>query len=523
VFGGWVFGLRSRNGDMMVEAARLWRLTGDARYFDWAAGQLDFYAANFENWPLQTSKSKARLMHQSLDDANMLVRFVETARTLEAVVPDAREADWAARREVWVNALLRPMTLLLDETFQRVHNIACWQRAAMAMAAIYTDDAELWAKAVDGEFGIRRQVRDGITSDYLWLEQSLGYNSYVVRAFLPLLQLAGITGRLDELREEAAAIQNLMLAPSVLRFPGGWLPTPADSTSRQKWPNIAVMRDARRVFPSPAAEVNAATTSRDWGQLLDPATAPAASPSLEDLAPASQSLSLESSRMAVLKRGDWQVFFHYGQLDRSHAQAEALNYEAFHGTVDITHDAGTVGYGSPLHTRYYQTAAAHNVALIDGQGQQGWDEGELVRFDADRARVTARQPRYRDNASVTRQLSIEDDRLLEETTITTTDGRERRLAILVHVQGTVRVPREARATAMQLPEWSRARRWQAPFVTELEATIDGKPYRIRMTAPRALTITHATVPDAPPNRREALSFELRGKEARFRLEWIPGR
>jgi oligo-alginate lyase len=523
VFGGWVFGLRSRNGDMMVEAARMWRLTGEQRYFDWAAGQLDFYAENYAKWPLQESKSKSRLMHQSLDDANMLVRFVEAARTLEGDVPEAHREGWAARRHRWVEQLFRPMTLLLDETFQRVHNIACWQRAAMAMAAIYTDDADLWARAVDGEFGIRRQVRDGITSDYLWLEQSLGYNRYVVRAFLPLLHLAGITGRLDELREESAAIQNLMLAPSVLRFPGGWLPTPADTTGKRKqWPEYAVVSEARRVFPTRLVAIDHRVVGRTWGQLLDPVAAP---PPLEReeedaLWRSPESRSLESSRMALLKREDWQVFFHYGQLDRSHAQAEALSYEAFHGETDVTHDAGTVGYGSPLHAGYYRTAAAHNVALIDGEGQQGWDEGELLRFDAERARVTARQPRYRENAGVTRQLSIEDDRLVEETTITTTDGGSHRLGIIVHVQGKVKVPREARPTATQLAQWQRPRRWRAPFVTELAATIGGKPFRIRMTAPRALTVLHAQVPDAPPNKREALYFEVRGKEARFRLEWI---
>ena len=29
VFGGWVFGFRSRHGDKILEAARLWRLTGE--------------------------------------------------------------------------------------------------------------------------------------------------------------------------------------------------------------------------------------------------------------------------------------------------------------------------------------------------------------------------------------------------------------------------------------------------------------------------------------------------------------
>ncbi|MCL4176808.1 MAG: heparinase II/III family protein [Verrucomicrobia bacterium] len=57
--------------------------------------------------------------------------------------------------------------------------------------------------------------------------------------------------------------------------------------------------------------------------------------------------------MAILKQGNWQVFFHYGQLDASHAHAEALNYEVFLGQINLSHDHGTVGYGSPLHREYF--------------------------------------------------------------------------------------------------------------------------------------------------------------------------
>ena len=45
------------------------RLTGDKRYADWVAAQLDFYAENYLRWPLQNKNGKSRLMGQSLDDA----------------------------------------------------------------------------------------------------------------------------------------------------------------------------------------------------------------------------------------------------------------------------------------------------------------------------------------------------------------------------------------------------------------------------------------------------------------------
>jgi hypothetical protein len=519
VFGGWVFGLRSRNGSNMVEAARMWRLTGEIRYFDWAAAQLDFYASNLAQWPIQTSKSKSQLMHQSLDDANMLVRFVETARLLEGEVPEGRRAAWAARRQQWIDRLFRPMTLLLDETFQRVHNIACWQRSAMAMAAIYTKDEELWKRAVDGEFGIRRQVRDGITSDYFWLEQSLGYNSYVVSAFLPLFTMAGLDGRLDELRTEAEAVENLMLAPAAIVFPAGTLPTPADTTGAQrKFPDLGMLAGARRVFPT-ARGVKSAIGAWSWDSLLDPPDSIEKWVSVEETV---RSRNLESSRFAVLRDGEWQVFFHYGQLDRSHAQQEALNYEAFFGRIDATHDAGTVGYGSPLHGAYYTKAWAHNVPVIDGQGQQGWNEGELLEFSAENSRVTARQPKYRENASATRTLAIQDGTLREETLIETADGIAHRLGIIVNVQGSIAIPQNAAScTQPVFPHWDACREWQTGSPLTLTATLGGRPLVLRITGPGPLRVVQATVPDAPPRKRQAIYVETTASSARFVTEWGP--
>ncbi|MCC6262619.1 MAG: heparinase II/III family protein [Bryobacterales bacterium] len=524
VFGGWVYGLRSRNANYMLDAARMWRLTGELPYFDWAAGQLDFYAANLANWPIQTSKSKSRLMHQSLDDAVMLVRFVNTARLLEGDVPPARREDWNARRQRWIRDLMHPMALMLDETFQRVHNIACWQRSAMAITALYTRDEDLWKRAVDGEFGVRRQVRDGITSDYFWLEQSLGYNSYVVSALLPLFTMAGLERRLHEFQAEAAAVENLMLAPGQIAFRDGRLPTPADSTSiSRRSPDRDLLAGARRIFPT-VLGIEQARDARNWENLLDPpddslATGAASPPSAGTR---EASLDLESSRFAMLRRDGWQVFFHYGQLDRSHAQAEALNYEAHFEDIDVTHDAGTVGYGSPLHRGYYTTVAAHNVPVIDGQGQQGWNEGELLGFSAESARVSAGQPNYRPDVSARRTLSIEDGVLRDSTTIETHDGAPHRLGIILNVQGKVSIPADSRsAQAPPFAHWDEAREWHSDGPLELTARIGGRDFLIRVEGPGPLRIVHAGVPDAPPHRREALYVETNAAAATFRTQWIP--
>jgi hypothetical protein len=509
VFGGWVFGLRSRNGTQMVEAARLYRLTGERKYFDWAASQLDFYAASYEKWPVQGG-GNARLMYQSLDDANMLVRFVDTARIL------GDEVD-QPRRQIWISKLFRPMAQLLGRSLQRVHNIACWQRSAMALAALYAGDGELWKLSVDGEYGIRRQVRDGITSDYLWVEQSLLYNSYVVSSFLTLLEHAGLAGRLDELRAEAASIENLMLAPIYLRFPDGKLPTPADSTAGfRKAPETAVLARARRVFPT-SIGIAASAAQKNWETLLDPP--PSAKP---QPVPEVVSRSLESSRMAILKKGPWQVYFHYGQLDPSHAQAEALNYEAYFESIDVTHDAGTVGYGSPLHKGFFQTGAAHNTILIDAVGQAKWNEGTLVAFDGAKGSVAARQDEFRPGVQVQRKLEIDGSKLIETTEAKCSDNAPHRIGLVLQIQGKVDVPANAAPSVdVELPYWKQPRSWDAGRKVELTFTAGGRNFSITVESADPMRTTHATTPDAPPATRESLYFETTGQSAVFRTTWQP--
>lgn len=510
VFGGWVFGLRSRNGTQMVEAARLWRLTGEKRYFDWAASQLDFYAVNLEKWPLQ-GNGNARLMYQSLDDAVMLVRFVDAARLLGGDVD-------AARRQMWIEKLFHPMAQLLGKSLQRVHNIACWQRSAMAMAAIYSDDPDLWRLAIDGDFGIRRQVRDGITSDYFWLEQSLGYNSYVVSSFLTLFEYAGLAGRLDELKAEAAAVENLMLAPIYLRFPDGKLPTPADTTgANRRAPETSILRAARRVFPTSIGAA-AAVGKFDWDTLIDPVPLPVKSQPLPEVA----SRNFESSRMAVLRKGPWQVFFHYGQLDSSHSQAEALNYEAYYESIDVTHDPGTVGYGSPLHTGFFKTGAAHNTVLIDGLGQEKWNEGTLTSFDGFKGIAAARQDEFRPGVSVTRKLQIEGAKFVEETGVFCAGGTSHRIGLVVQIQGKVDIPASATPSPdVQLPYWRQARSWDGGRKVELTFTAGGRPFRLTVESSDPLRVTHAFTPDAPPATRESLYFETTGNSASFKTTWQP--
>lgn len=435
LFRAWVGAFRKRHAEQAIEVARLYRLTGESRYAEWVAAQLDFYADNHGAWGKGVGKrAHSWLGYQSLDDAVIVSRLTDAARLVfDHVEP--------ARRQHWFDHLFKPEAELLDKSFHNIHNIALWQRATQAKIALLYGDEVMWARVVDGAHGVRDQFRRGVTNDYFWYEQSMGYNGFVVMAVESLFSFTGLLGQGDRLAHEAAIMQNLMLAPFSIRFPDGSLPNPADTTGV---PRISTggLEATYRFLPTKLGLARAGR-SVSWDTLLDPPDliyppAEAAAAPLPEVV----SRNMESTRFALMRKGLWQVFFHYGQSNRSHAQAEALNWSASFDGIDISHDSGTVAYGSPLSGGYYRQGLAHNIPLVAGEGQKPWGRGELLAFDADAGRMAVAQPAYRPGvASAQRELRIEGDALIDvaSVTLTSPDAKPVPLGLALHLQGTPRV------------------------------------------------------------------------------------
>jgi hypothetical protein len=412
---------------------------------------------------------------------------------------------------------------VLNHGFLSIHNIATWHRCAVAEFALVYHDAALWREAVDGPFGLRNQVAKGITADSLWWEQSLHYNEFVVEALLTLFTQAGLAGRADELAGEMAAAENLMLAPIYLRFPTGLLPNPADGTGMESVPHRSFLASTYRVFPTTLGLTEAAH-NRDWNTLVDP---PPPSPRPDTL-PAVASRNLEASRMAVLKRGPWQVFLHYGQLTASHAQAEALNFSAFYGDTDITHDPGTVGYGSPYHKDYYTKGLNHNVPLLNGEGEVPPQPGLLLEFSAENARVSAAQPRYRPGTAAARTLAIDGDRLTDTATIRSTAATPQALGLALHLQGKVRLPAGfapagdfAAGRTAAFGYWRGVTSAKYRDSAAFDVDYGALTLRVTIAVPGVFTVWHGSTPDVPPKRREGLYLETHGTEAVFTTTFVP--
>lgn len=551
----WVFRFRMKHADMMVEAAQLWRLTGDTRYRDWAAAQLDFYADNYEKWPLHNEKGgPARLHLQPLDEAMTAIDFSQAARLLGG--PGGVSAQ---REKKWADRLLKPMAALLGQSAQKIHNIATWQRCAAAVVALQTGDEGLLKASLDGPNGVRAQVAGGVTGEYIWCEQSLGYNRFLVSALNQLFAFAGLKGQGDLLAHEGAVAQNLLIAPMGLRFANDVLPNPSDATGVSR-ASFKGLDDFYRTLPTWGG-LKQAEGKRNWDTLLDPPEAvesAAAQPrgpgalKMPDVVAADWT----STRFAVLKKGDWQVFFHYGQLGPSHAQAEGLNWEAFYKKTDISHDPGTVGYGSPMHKGFYKTGLCHNVPLINGEWPQDWNPGKLTVFDAQGGGATADMPLPRAHASATRTLRVEGDALVEQTQVVYSGPRREgaRMGMVWQLQG---VPQLGKAFAPVADFQKMIREALAPWQTDdkgnplSDALAQAlKPYaywknvractfeneaqfvcaypgglklRVQIKSPGRFVLCVADAPDRPPARRATIYLEKidGAKTADFTLRLSP--
>lgn len=518
IFGGWVMMFRNNHASRMVDAARLYRLTGEERYLDWVTGQLDFYADNYEQWPLLWSrKHPARLGVQALDDAALLTRMVDAARLVFDDVPPEQ-------REKWHKKLFAPQAQMLGESYHVIHNIATWMRSAQTQVALLYEDEALWQWAVEGPYGLRAQLQKGITSDYFWYEQSMHYNIYVANAVLPTLVFAGLTGQGERLEEEAAIIQNLLLSPATIRFADDLrLPSPADATSIPRVP-VGLLGRAARILPTTLG-LAYGDSQKSWDTLVDSVSAEDYDLTLEsvdELLPQVTSRNMESSQFALIKDGKWQVFFHYGQLLQPHAQREPLNWSASFDGIDISHDPGTTGYGSRFNA-YFRSSMNHNVPTVNGEGQARWARGKLLEFEAGgngvAPFVSASQPNYRPGVCATRTLRIEGDALLEESSLTfAADASAKqtgRPGMLLHLQGKALLPANFKpATDFTDNRPDTFGFWEnvtsARFTDKAQVAVqfaDDLVLEVEFTVPGEFVLYSGSSPDYPPLRRDAFFLE----------------
>ncbi|WP_283150415.1 heparinase II/III domain-containing protein [Silvimonas soli] len=512
----WVALERLYNQGQMLEAARQFKLQGDVRYRDWAAAQMDFYARNYMKFPLQTWNGQSRMFSQALDESNQMFLLVEVIRLLRGSVDNARIADWQTN-------LIAPMVANQMQSRRKVHNISVWEAGAITAAGMEFNNQEWISSGRDGPLGLRGLLDGGMSSDDFWFEGSLSYQEYVVQALVSVLTAASVRNQLDSLKDVLWRAQNLMIAPAQLTFQPGVSPAINDTPPNRPSPNRPLWAQSYRVLPTWVALSDVAT-ARSWDTLLDP---PAASTKPQAV-PAVVSRHFPGLDAVQVVNRDWHALMVYGQKAPSHAHQEALNLQLQHGDTWILQSPGTVGYGSPLHARYFRLAPAHNVPLIDGDGQMPYpSEGRFIALSADGNAATAAHPTYRKDAAVQRQMAVSGNDFVDTVDITRSSSAPARLGLIYNTLCQV-TPDGAKAGSGDLPEGSAFSYWKnttvyaAPANWSATLVCGNKSFRFSVSGPALQRVFVGSVPSSvKPYFRQGIYLEGNAAGAHFVTRFTP--
>lgn len=517
----WVSWSRSYNFEMTLEAARLYRLTGNQRYADWSAKQLDFYAQNYSKWPLRTWNGKAQMMGQSLDEATGSIQLIEAVRLLgDSVAPE--------RIIRWRDNLFFPIAANLADFNQGVNNIALWHSVAITLISWQFGDDKRAELALNGPKGLRSLVDTGITDDYIWYEGSFTYNNYVLRALTPLFVQSSLLGKSGFLQREMLLAQNMLLTPTQFRFNDGNLPSPNDGNARMKAIDLGLYASLYRIFPTRVGLIEA-TRRKGWDTLVDPMSVP--KDAVQPL-PMVVTKNFEAIRMAVLKSEFWQAFVHYGQAVQHHAQEEATSYELYGNARPVSVDQGTVSYGSEFHENYFRKGVAHNVPLINGEGQKDWASGIVENFDAKTNSLTVTQPNYRSDAAVKRTYTIKDNEFIDHVAISIkpANSKPQRIGMLFNSECPIVVKPGALGLSAHIPlpatkgfgYWTSVSAFRPPPAWSVTLNCLNGSYTLGVSGSVSHTVHLASVPATPlPARRHALYLEMLGNAATYEFRLTP--
>ena len=341
----WVGMYRQHYAEKM-EAVAAAALDGDTSARDFMARYIDFYADNYEKFPVHGRwAGKGKVEPQSLDEGVWAIAI------LRGLYP-ARRLFTAAQLEKWYRLLFKPLAELLLPQSMHVHNIPCWLRCAIGMIGITFGDDTLLTAALEGDFGIRRQVAAGFTADGLWYEGSLHYHYYTAEGLTYFLALYADKNPDDPLISRLADIYN---APLMLSHDGWHL----QSTNDGWYP---------RTLETYATQIHrAAVLTGDPGLLRQV-------DKIRELAPESialpyalliekprESCKLWTATNLAIFDAPMKFILKSGVISPSHRHRDSLSVIL----PPYSDDLGTPGYGHPLTPGWYRLAASHNCVTVD--------------------------------------------------------------------------------------------------------------------------------------------------------------
>ena len=186
--GGYTHEQHKRNYRAIYLAGQLFRITGEARYRDYARDLLLAYAdiyPDLPDHPARKNQNPGRIFWQVLNDAVWLVHAVQGYGDIRDTLSDAERQRIDTR-------VFRPAAHFLSvesqATFDRIHNHATWATAGVGMTGYLLGDEDMVDRALlgsdkSGRAGFLRQTELLFSPDGYYTEGPY-YQRYALMPFM---------------------------------------------------------------------------------------------------------------------------------------------------------------------------------------------------------------------------------------------------------------------------------------------------------------------------------------------------
>jgi hypothetical protein len=380
----WVYMYRNEAIIHAWKSAFIYRYTGERKYLDYVIKVIGFYVDHYLEFKIHEKMGKeyesleemdwgcGRIMPQGLNESIFIIRMINA---LELVKKDL---DQTFLDKVYRN-LFKEVFELLKPQVERIHNIICWNNSAIGIMGLFSQDQEMISFAFDGEFNIRRQLREGVRKDGFWYEGSIHYNFFTLEGVTNLLLFSELYHH--DFGEEKSIVAHMFESAYTYAFDNHQLPNPNDG-----WPNLNLKTYsyiycvATKVFgvDSHIGNLlkNILNTNHTRGKL------PLSRPyyfeneiSLEQLVlipeldpqkamvVKTKSKNFDTSYCGIIKENNINIFYKYGHNGPSHAHPDKMNIEVVIGDYSLSRDLSNSGYGNRLCNEWHRMSASHNTVV----------------------------------------------------------------------------------------------------------------------------------------------------------------
>jgi len=179
---------------------------------------LDYYADNYHLFPVHGNRvGKGKIMAQSLDEAVFGIHLLRALFYMKDRVTEERKAYWR-------DHLFLPMAYFLAPQCNRIHNISVWIQCFLCITGIMFENHQILRNAIRGPYGLKRQLRCGLTKDLFWFEGSLHYHYFVLEALTYLCEVVKVnkSGKWDTLIK---TMTEMYRVPMKISFDGYKIPS----------------------------------------------------------------------------------------------------------------------------------------------------------------------------------------------------------------------------------------------------------------------------------------------------------